>query len=37
MTKPLKFRCPLIETDEQKDLFVRAVTHLCVSQDQLPQ
>lgn len=37
MTKSLKFWCPLLETDEEKDLFIRAVTHLCVAQDQLPQ
>ena len=37
MTKSLKFWCPLLETDEEKDLFIRAVTHLCVAQNQLPQ
>lgn len=35
--KPLKYRCPLLESDEEKDLFIRAITHLCVSENELPQ
>lgn len=37
LMKPLKYWCPMIETDEDKALFIRAVTHLCVSENQLPQ
>jgi hypothetical protein len=37
MTKALKYWCPLLEKDEDKELFIRAITHLCVSENQLPQ
>ncbi len=37
LAKPLKIWCPLLEKDEDKDLFVKAITHLCVSENQLPQ
>jgi hypothetical protein len=35
--KPLDIRCPLLENQDQQELFVRAITHLCVSDNQLPQ
>lgn len=34
---PLKIWTPSLELDQDKDLFVRAITHLCVAEDQLPQ
>ncbi|MCX6824946.1 MAG: reverse transcriptase domain-containing protein [candidate division SR1 bacterium] len=37
LMKPLSIWCPLLQTPEEKRLFVRAITHLCVSEDQLPQ
>ncbi len=37
LLRPLKYRCPHLENEKDKDLFVRAITHLCVSGNQLPQ
>ena len=35
--KYLKLRAPTLQTEEEKLLFLRALTHLCVHQNQLPQ
>ena len=35
--KPLDIWAPLLETPENQKLFIRALTHLCVSENQLPQ
>lgn len=35
--KILHIWCPLLKTDEEKDLFIRTITHLCVNNNQLPQ
>lgn len=35
--KPLDTRCPFLETKENKELFVKAITHLCVNNNALPQ
>ncbi len=37
ITKALDIRCPLLERPEEKELFIRALTHLCVSKNELPQ
>lgn len=37
LNKPLKYWCPLLEKEEEKDLFIRTITHLCMHQNQLPQ
>lgn len=37
LSKWLKLWCPLLESEEDKDLFIRAITHLCVCENQLPQ
>lgn len=34
---PLKYRCPQLITDEDKNLFIKTITHLCVHDNQLPQ
>ncbi|MDR0282669.1 MAG: hypothetical protein LBI53_05230 [Candidatus Peribacteria bacterium] len=35
--KPLDIWAPLLETPENKKLFIEALTHLCVSENELPQ
>ncbi|MDD2536981.1 MAG: reverse transcriptase domain-containing protein [Candidatus Absconditabacteria bacterium] len=35
--KALDIRCPLLETTTNKELFLKAITHLCVSENELPQ
>ena len=37
MYKLLEIQLPLLKTPHEKDLFIRAITHLCVWQNQLPQ
>jgi hypothetical protein len=37
MLKLLEIQVPLLKTPHEKDLFIRAITHLCVWQNQLPQ
>lgn len=37
LLKNLKIRAPTLRWDEDKDLFIKAITHLCVHQNQLPQ
>ncbi len=34
---PLHVWTPILQSEEDKDLFIRAVTHLCVAENQLPQ
>jgi len=33
----LRIRCPLLENPEDKEYFIRALTHLCMSENELPQ
>ena len=37
LEKPLATWCPLLQTKEQKELFIKAIAHLCVSNNELPQ